>query len=221
MKPSHQNSVMLLAIGTAPAAGVMQTAQRKGWAVQMQESAADAYRAIVRGRPDVAVVQISTRPAEELALFRRIRANLLAVSLVAVALVHDEETERAARIAGVDGYLSGAAATLLLERTVADMLARYEHDASGGSGGRDRMHKPHRLLRRHMAQPHRDAKIARAATLAQRHADGPHQPDPSARTAHGFVLAHKWKPLRHRATWRGCRSSSIANDGRRFRGDSR
>lgn len=128
MRPSHKTSVMLLAIGAAPAAGLVRTAVRKGWAVRWSESARAGYREILHHRPQVAIVQAAPAAGEELKLIRFVRADLLPVSLLAVTTVHDDETERAARIAGIDGYLSGTTDAALLERTVAELLARRRND---------------------------------------------------------------------------------------------
>jgi len=222
VSPSHKPSVLLLAIGSDPVAGIMRTALRNGWAVRRADSAGAGYRELLRDRPNVAVVQISPVPTEELKLIRRVRADLLPMAMIAVSSSPDDETERAVRIAGVDGYLSGAAAAILLERAAAELLARYDDaGASPRAGKRPERHDPRGPLHG-SAEPQRcDAEIAPAASPAQPPWEGPHGPGPSVRSAQSFVIRPGWKLIRRRAAWRGRSKSWVPNDGTYGKGDSK
>jgi DNA-binding NarL/FixJ family response regulator len=126
VKPSSNESVLVLAADMESASDLQGIALRNAWSVQQPASASAALEEILHRRPAVVLVQVSPAPDEAVRVIRQVRANSLPVFLVAVAVSHDDEIERAVRIAGVDSYLDETADAALIENTVAGLLERRE-----------------------------------------------------------------------------------------------
>jgi DNA-binding NarL/FixJ family response regulator len=126
---SSETSVLVLAIGESPAPELLRMAVRNAWSVRQFPSARAAFAETLRCRPVAAIVQVATKLDESLELIRRVRAGSWPVLLVAVAVAHREEVERAARVAGVDCYVGTTADSILAETIVAELLERQKHAA--------------------------------------------------------------------------------------------
>ena len=94
--------------------GLLQVARVHALPVLMAPDANQAFRDILRLRPAVIIVHVPKVPAEALKLIRSVvESGLGPLPLIAATASHQDETERAVRMAGATCYLAGADAQLI------------------------------------------------------------------------------------------------------------
>jgi len=119
--------VLLFVLNGNPSADLARIAIRRGWPLRRVPLATQAFEEIRHRRPGAVLVQVSLGMGEDLELIRLVRSDLAHVSLIAVAVPHHVEIERAVRSAGASCYLPGAADADLVEQAVAATLERQQN----------------------------------------------------------------------------------------------
>jgi DNA-binding NarL/FixJ family response regulator len=121
---SEANRVLLLVFKADPLADLARLALRRGWSLERVISTREGLGRIAACDPEVIVLQLSSNPQAECETVRRVRGTSEAVSVIAVADVHDARVESLLRRAGVQCYYPADVPVEILERVIDGMTRR-------------------------------------------------------------------------------------------------
>jgi len=123
------NSVMAIAMDCPQGSDLQQIADNRGWQLLESTPLRKMMKQVVTDQPRVIVLQVAQATDKALQLIRMVQTDWRRVPLVVMAIEHNDNFERAARIAGATCYLPGETSLQEVNKYV-DNLLEPGHDTN-------------------------------------------------------------------------------------------